>query len=315
MCVTPLQMLIAEHLIKENNKEEFQVVILSYDKNIKYDYYINKLKLICVNLIHFNVETDSKIQRLKEMLMFKNKINILKNVYFCKVFIASIENPFLLLLLSTIKFGAIYTFDDGTANINKESIYYRNLKIGFIESIIRKILGIKYQRDDIKKTSISHYTLYPSHDNIIPSTIPIQFLNTKSSELLKDSNNANQETISVFLGQPLRGINAYFDDAFIINIFEKYNINYYFPHPRERKRITELNYIDSPLIFEEYIITLIDQGYKINLFTFFSTAALNVSVLNNVKIYCLKNKFLENKYKEIYHVFRKFNNVSFKEIG
>jgi len=307
-------MLIAEHLIKENNKEEFQVVILSYDKNIKYDYYINKLKLICVNLIHFNVETDSKIQRLKEMLMFKNKINILKNVYFCKVFIASIENPFLLLLLSTIKFGAIYTFDDGTANINKESIYYRNLKIGFIESIIRKILGIKYQRDDIKKTSISHYTLYPSHDNIIPSTIPIQFLNTKSSELLKDSNNANQETISVFLGQPLDRIDSYFNDEFIKKIIKKYRINYYFPHPRERTIIEGVNYIESELIFEDYLISLITKNKKINIYTFFSTAALNVSNLENIKIFCLKNEYIFSRYKLTYDLFEGIENIEFIEI-
>src|SRR5690606_13194595 len=164
-------------------------------------------------------------------------------------------------------FGAIYTFDDGTANINKESIYYRNLKIGFIESIIRKILGIKYQRDDIKKTSISHYTLYPSHDNIIPSTIPIQFLNTKSSELLKDSNNANQETISVFLGQPLDRIDSYFNDEFIKKIIKKYRINYYFPHPRERTIIEGVNYIESELIFEDYLISLITKNKKINIYT------------------------------------------------
>ncbi|MGM7308406.1 glycosyltransferase family 52, partial [Acinetobacter baumannii] len=78
---------------------------------------------------------------------------------------------------------------------------------------------------------------------------------------------------------------------------------YYFPHPRESKRYNGIDYIDTPLIFEDYILKLLVEGYFVELYTVLSTAALNVASLKNIEIIVLHEENLGKNYAEFYQLF------------
>lgn len=317
VCVTPLQMLIAEHIIKKTeNEDRFVTIVISYDNNKKYNYYINKLSKVSESLLHYYVKTDSKINRVYELLKFRFLFKKLNISSYDKVFVSAIENPFILFILSQSKFRLLRTFDDGTANINQNSIYYRDLKIGKAEKVIRKIVGINWTRDEVKKQSELHYTLYPNYSNIVEPVEVLDFFSEKveikneiiSHEIIKEYN--------IFLGQPLFRLDSMIDDEFVNDVVKKLKIDKYFPHPRERSIVEGVEYLDSQLVFEDFLIDFINNSPNviINIYTFFSTAALNVANFKNVNIYCVYNAHLRNRYKFSYLLFDKLQGIKYVEV-
>ncbi|MCT8778716.1 glycosyltransferase family 52 protein, partial [Glaesserella parasuis] len=68
----------------------------------------------------------------------------------------------------------------------------------------------------------------------------------------------------------------------------KYDIDYYFPHPREDFVIAGINYINTEKILEDYIISGLENGYRYVVYTFFSGAVIALSNMESVEIISLK---------------------------
>lgn len=316
LCVTPLQMLIAESIVllqkeKSKVKKNYAFIIITYDDNDKYKWYSDRLRKLSSDFVYFIVKGDSKFSRFGEVVRFKKAIHFLKKSYFYVCYLASIENPFVLYALSVLKVNEIQTFDDGTANIDKSSIYYRQLHRGVFEKGLKKMLGIKYNREDIVQASTLHYTLYNGCSNIIEKTYFIDLMKAKK-ELpdLKDFDKFEviNDKITIFLGQPVIGIDPSIDVDFVNKVIKDSGATYYLPHPRERIIIDNIEYIKTSLIFEDFIL-LLKQEYptaKIVLNTFFSSAVLNVSSLTNIEINVFSNAYLDKEYANIYNLFNVF---------
>ena len=50
MCVTPLQILIAEKIIQSKPAEDFDVIIFALESNEKFSYYAEKLKNMLIHI-------------------------------------------------------------------------------------------------------------------------------------------------------------------------------------------------------------------------------------------------------------------------
>ena len=241
-----------------------------------------------------------------DLIKFKKiiKKNNILNV--SKFFVSSIENPFIQLLLSDVNFDQIYTFDDGTANISPKSIYHVKERKSILQKINAMILGIKFDQNYIKNNSVMHYTIFENFKNITDRTYFIP--------LFKDIkfNNADKY-VKIFVGQPYEEfkVNKKLD---INKILTTHSITKYFPHPRERGIISDVEYISSDLIFEDYVINLLELGYFVEVYTFFSTTALNLSSLKNVKVFSLKNGELYGSYSDLYDLFE-LNNIKVIELN
>lgn len=295
ICLTPLQMMIASKIIDEN-PAIYDILCVSYNDNEKYNYYFSKISVKCKKNYRFLIKSENKLGRLYDLICMKYfvKKNI-RNEY-NGVFVASIDNPFIHVILSFISKKELYTFDDGTANINKDSIYYNPVVKPFIQNIFIKFIGCIYSLDRIKMESQFHYTLYNGFENVIK--------NTKILNLLKINDNVvGVNKISIFLGQPLADI-KYVSTEQVISFMENYKIKKYFPHPRETEKFENLDYIDSKLIFEEYVQKLILSGYVVDVYTLLSTAVLNVEH-KNLNVYVVVFPEMENNYLEIYNLFNK----------
>ena len=64
-------------------------------------------------------------------------------------------------------------------------------------------------------------------------------------------------------------------------IFEEFNIDYYFPHPREDYKINGINYIETNLILEDYL-----TKYKgeLDLFSFYSSSLITLMNCKNISL-------------------------------
>lgn len=304
MCVTPLQMLIAEKIIHKFKGQKFDVIVIALADNEKYRYYYKKLEKISCNSFYY-VPKDG-------FLGFLEYIHILKKKGFAEkyinCFLASIDSRHFQYIISKNKNTNIYTFDDGTANIIKNSVYYTNEKIPSWKKLIWNFIGIDSYMEDIKKSSRKHYTLYENVSNIIE--------NTEYLKLFECSKSKSESTkkINIYLGQPLMEISDKFTEQYILSNLNHLNIDYYFPHPRE-KIIPKGNFeiISTPLIFEDYIVEYLAQNIqvRVNIYSYISSALLSLKNTNQVEILYIYDESIKEKYSTFYCLVAEKFNVTF----
>lgn len=297
VCISPLQMLIASKIVELYPSEDFYFLAMPPDKSTKYMYYIDILEKKCKK--SKMIITDSN--RNKYRLIINAMILKFLPHKFDKIFISNIDNYLVQLIISDNPSSSIFTFDDGTANIVKSGYFYDMVVDGPKMRLSKSLFGIKDNIETIKKKSIAHYTIYPNISNIIKNTIPINLF--KNSNQVMELKN---EHVTILLGQTI------FDDnenniLLVKKAISKFSIDFYFPHPREKLRIDNINYIDTHLIFEDYFIKNLSNK-QVTLLTFFSSAALNLIGAKNVKIIFLYDKMItEKKFVAIYNFIKSIN--------
>ncbi|WP_423853463.1 glycosyltransferase family 52 [Acinetobacter guillouiae] len=302
ICLTPLQMLIAEKII-EQQCDEFDLLVITVDDNYKYQYYYEKLKVKCNKSYYYVYQRLSVLENVKQFFEFKKNINKKLNFDdYTSIYFASIDSRHCQYVFSKLRMDVkLMTFDDGTANIVKNSIYSYD-KSNILKKIIMYLVGVKHSIGSLRKRSIRHYTIYNNIDNVFTN---LSFIELMPSTILLNDIRGKEKNI--FLGQPIKELfdgNESFDLNFML---EKYNIEDYFPHPREGEgNIRNVNIVKTNLVFEDYIFNIFDQNFsKINVYTFISSAALNIVNINGVEVNFMFNSFLMEKYSEIYNLAKK----------
>ena len=236
------------------------------------------------------------------------KLNEL-HIKYQNVYLASIDSRHIQYIVSKNSKANIYTFDDGTANIIKNSLYFLDLKPPTWKRAIWRTLGIKYYIDDIKALSSTHYTIYKGLTNIISNTKYISLYQSPET----NSNIQIKNTLRVYLGQPLNDISSIFDDYFLNDTLKNLNLDFYFPHPREKNipLADDFIVINTEHVFEDYIITLLETNPSTNIevFSFTSSALLNVAGLDRVYPKYIYNTYLYSKYESFYSLVDHFFNI------
>ncbi|MGX2975268.1 glycosyltransferase family 52 [Ursidibacter arcticus] len=276
ICHTPLQTMIARKIVELYPDTEFDFIMFSSVVNDKIIFYFEQLERKCCVSKFFHLKGGLDFF----LLLIKNRLFI--NSIYDKVFFASIDSLFIHTILSSIKFREIITFDDGTANFMKNSIFYVSHK-SIKETIVRFVLLIKYDMNCIKNISKLHYTIY-NMENIIANTYQIPLLEDKN--VLCNSKSFSNRRIKILLGQPLYE-NIEENKELFQKIMNKYDLDFYFPHPREKYFIDNVSYIYTNMIFEDYICSLFYDYSSIDVFTVCSSAALNVINIPNVNVYSI----------------------------
>lgn len=293
MCVTPLQMLIAEKIIYKFKDHKFDVLVVALADNEKYRYYYKKLEKLSCNSFYYVPRNG--------FLGFLEYINVLKKNGFLEkyknCFLASIDSRHFQYVISKNKNTNIYTFDDGTANIIKNSNYYIIKEIAFWKKIIWYFIGIKFYMDDLKKISKKHYSIYKDIPNIISNVEYLSLLNIDGYKEISG------QKIKIYLGQPLEEVSNFHTNDYINQVVAKIDVNYYFPHPREII-CNNANYtiIETHLIFEDYLIEILNnnENLQVEIYSFISTALLNVAKLPRVKAIFMKDSVLYSKFENFY---------------
>ena len=275
-------------------------IVLFYNDNPKYRFYINSLKTESYYTIEYLVKSQKKFDRLIEVFKLKLFLNQVKfssqNIY-----LASIDNSLIHTILSKINFQNLFTFDDGLANLNYQGQYYTDQESS-LQKFLKTVIHITWNIEKVKRISKCHYTIYPSRNNIISNITPISLLNSESINLVLTPPK------KIFLGQPLSEIDLRFTSKYINKILNKIAINYYYPHPRETTPciLNNISIIQSNKIIEDYLLEL-SKNSTIELYTFFSTAVINLVNVPNIKCYVLYNEQLLSKFNSLYNIFKDSN--------
>jgi len=305
MCVTPLQILIAEKIIQSKPAEDFDIIIFALENNEKFNYYAEKLKKYARVYWYSHVVYKNSIYNLINFLKFIFQFNLSGfNKKYNNYYLSSIDSRYFQYILSKkMESSCIFTFDDGTANIVKTSIYYLKNINDIKKSKIFRILGIKYFQEDIKDMSKLHYTIYPEFENIIQDTIEIKLFNGNGK------NKIRTKGLNIFLGQPYEEFDSYLSTDKIEKMMGDLNIKLYFPHPREKNTPKNVEVVHTKKIFEDYIIDFLDrnQNCYLNIYTFMSSAALNVKSLDGVNIYFIQTNALISKYPDFFNMLKNHN--------
>lgn len=292
ICNTPLQVFIAEKIIDMYPEKSFFGVMLHPVENQKFDYYKQRLKNKTAVFFSMYYHND-RINLLKDILEVKRQF---KNKRFEQVFVSSITELPIQFLLSSIKFKVLNTFDDGTINIVKNSPFLKDEPKTIIRNTINLLLQNKYNTQKLRNLSETHYTIYYGMPNIIENTINVPLVDILATE------KSTQEPINILLGQPV-----YLEKDKNIELAEKvikqFDIHYYLPHPRETYQLNEVEYIHTPLIFEDYISQqAMNNRYRI--YTYFSSAILNVMNKSpNIEVVALRIDVNNQAFLDCYTLF------------
>lgn len=292
ICYTPLQVLIAERIIDLYPNEKFYGVMLCSAKNAKFDYYGQRLAQKCDRFFKMDQHID-RFNLLKEIISLRVKFAFKK---FDKVFVASINDIQIQFILSSIRFNAFYTFDDGTANIVNNSVYYIDEPKKLIRRMINILLCNQYSVAKLKSLSKKHYTIYADFPNIISTTEYIALFPPTESEVIEG------DYINILLGQPV-----YVDNqkniALAEQVIKRFNIDYYLPHPREQYKLDKVEYIQTPLILEDYLAQEVKRK-KCRIYTYFSSAVLNIKDKSpNIDVVALRINVENPDFIQVYRLF------------
>lgn len=304
ICCSPLQVLIAERIIDLHPDEDFYGIVYCYQLPPKLAYYYERLSKKCVkSRIIYGDQGHSKLGIYREILKLIVLGATLPKIK--SVFIANIDIIDICIFLHKASRGNIYTFDDGSINLCPDAFMSMvRKKIGGFQRILNYIFKIP-TAESLFSRSRHHYTLYDL-PNVYSNTIKIELFH--KGEEAKEDDNSNvtpREERTLMLGQP---IYEYGDEGEKLNIqitesvIDDYQIEYYIPHPREKYRIRNAEYINTNLISEDFLLGDLEQnpGLHYQVYTFCSTTALNLLGHPRIKFIAIKPELIPSHLEEIY---------------
>lgn len=293
ICCTPLQVLIAEKIIEKYPEKNFFGVMLHTVENPKFIHYKLRLQQKCKGGFFSLLQHNDRWNLFKEIIYLKK---VFSHQNFERVFVANITELHIQFLLSAIKFEQLNTFDDGTVNIVKNSPFLQDDPNTFVRKAINFTLGNRFSTAKLRNLSNKHYTIYPNLPNIISQTEPVVFFEANHQQV------SAELPVNILLGQPV-----YADDSLNIalaeQVIKQFNIQAYFPHPREKYRLNNVEYIDTPLIFEDYILSEFSNK-KCRVYTYFSSVILNLMDKSpNIEMVALKIDTKDPAFNATYDLF------------
>ncbi|WP_215407938.1 glycosyltransferase family 52 [Vibrio gigantis] len=226
---------------------------------------------------------------------------------FSKVYVASVDSLPIQLLLSIITFKEIYTYDDGSANINKGSSYYVFNNEHLLLSLIRKLFRINLNKEDLIKLSSLHYSIYKG-SNIVS---PVQYI---GDDFFKIENELRRDDVSasaiIMLGTVYKDNNV--DKVLLRKFIEsRYGaIDYYLPHPRENNHLFPDKKLNDYRVAEDKLLGLLSDYSELKVITFPSSVVLNLSHIPSLHFDLLYTGKLTQSITECYD----FECVSFVKI-
>lgn len=286
ICVTPLQILICEKIIENYHNDEFEFAIIENSNDKKIKHYINHIKTKAKKTIVFKLKKNSKLASLKAL--FKVRV-FYANRYYENVFLVTPKDFIPRMILNNIKFNNLFSFDDGAANIFKDSWVYESefKNLSYLKRTIRYFLerffSLKPKNSEYYMAKIKlHFTIFKNLPNIAENT---KFLSLLDDRQLTNAKNKYKK-VSIFLGQPIYGNNVEKNQKIIEAVIKKYSIDYYLPHPRDEYKITNANYIKTDLISEDYFLKQIEKNCEIRyvFYGFFTTSFFTLVQIKDVQI-------------------------------
>ncbi|EQC1409758.1 glycosyltransferase family 52 [Providencia rettgeri] len=319
---SPLQLRIASAIKNYYRDGSYHVIYLKTNKNVM-SGVINELKN------HFNsyilVKMDYGFINLIRINNYIKKIeHDCVSIYLANA--GELPVHYIVSIIQKNK-ALIKTFDDGISNINSipniEALDNRiKEKRKLRYKVSRLFFKRNYNTQKIVNDSVLHFSILKTNKNknVNSKIISLDlFENKVNLQKLKNINQENSTLVNIFVGSRFKDILKNKTDDNLNLLMNKINCLseiypnlIYLRHPREitftPSKMKELK-LNS--ISEDYILSLINQNYEINIIGFASTCQLNVMSLKNITITLLKTNLIRDDIINSFDLFNN-NNVSIK---
>lgn len=272
ICTSPLQVLVAERIIASKPSERFYGLMYSRSVNDKTEHYYQRLRSFCHHAEHlvvpYNTPTWRKYLSTPQMAYKGKSLGGIEAVY-----IASLDINELQFILSAHPRAEVYTFDDGLINLDAPAwgAMIKNYD-GAYSRLMRRLFGAPTVEELIQRSK-RHYTIYRL-PNVMPRTEYLPLF-----QPIQEEDRPTEHTVRILLGQML-----YWDEwkernaQLAREVLRQYDIHYYMPHPKEGYRVDGVEYLHSPLVFEDFIMQALRDNptthYEVYLYC--STPSLNL---------------------------------------
>lgn len=320
ICCTPFQLWLVQHIIRQKDIQDYTVVctMRKGENHQKFKYYYDALTNKDKHSLFIKETKDfdpykklSELapvehQALHQSIRNTQKIFLpLQGQKFASVYIANYEKWIFSVMLSQIHFKTIYSFDDGSRNfLSTHDI--PPAPTSLIEKYktwkAKKSLGLKYTPSNLYAKIYQHYTINASLPNAVNKPLVQINLPVPTSTLVSSQFSPK---IRIFVGQPgeAHSISNAMYSRVEENICSSLAVDYYFPHPRNTATVNNINTINTPLIFEDWITQQVNlyPNTLFEIYTLFSSIALTVPQSKNTHITALDIGI----FPELYNVFEK----------
>ena len=303
ICATPLHIRIAERIIEKGPKEEYFILTYLNTYNSKTLYYHEQLIKRCRGGIV--VIKSDKEGTINAYLNILKLLSIGLRIPKCKtVYLTNTNVPDIHLMLIRQRKAEIITFDDGTRNIiddiPEDFFYFKLLQLYLYKYNL--IPSNQYLKNQHSK----HYSIYKYPNNMGPS----EYLPLFTTDTESEGKKFNKEEL-ILLGQPIYELEIQSkikNTTLTEQVIKDYHINKYFPHPRENYHISDVEYIDTPLIIEDYLIQELKEHpeCKYIIYSYCSTAVLNLQGFSKqIEFVLLKPQDAPELLQGVYTLFEK----------
>ena len=267
----------------------------------KYRYYSKRLVEKCGRGEYYVLDhTFSKWETYKRLIKLLLKGMMLSPIN--RLVVSSIDSEYLRILMSQMKYQELYTFDDGTLSISPKG--YKFFSVKESEGRLYRALAVPSLADLEGKVN-KHYTIYKQKNN---SKAPLEYISLIRTESLGCTTQEPQKysrVMRIMLGQP---IYEQTEEATASNqkrtqeVLMRHDITNYLPHPRESYHIEGVEYIDTPLIFEDYILEemRLNPDVRYEVYSFCSSVMLNIAQSPQLKFYAVRPDDLPERLSDIY---------------
>lgn len=316
LCSTPLQLKIALRIIESEELSHVVLIFTGIMPNKRSSYYLAQAESLVEKIYYFDKNIELKKSRsdyLNKMAQNLIKEYSLKDV--ADIYMANLNDRFYHHLLSILPYQDLYTFDDGTENVNPFSKFYRNKRYSWLRKAYQRRNGRRYWLDEVLSETKGHYTIYQHLPNVVANTRYIPLYEEIETANVK----APMKKIHILLGTVYRDVVAQRQQASMliaeINRYsEKNPFDLYLPHPREETPYFEnCKTLVPDQMSEELIINYLEQGYEIFLYGFGGSTQLNLDGVKNLTNCLFESDLLSERVRNGYTLFR--GNIQYLSLG
>ncbi len=286
-------------MLMARGEKKFNFIYYTWIDNDKHRFYYKRLADIAERSIYIHLNARGPTHFYRFFRAFK----CLQASAEATLAFSSIDSIYIQYAIKKFAPRTIITFDDGSANINKNSFYFKIKKMPILRRLACWLVRGDVDQNWIKKNSRAHYTIYSDFENIVEDNrvISVKLLASRDRSIKKHT---KQRALRVFLGEPVSELHHDHLSRDYINILKNLDIDKYLPHPREYNLHAIKNIIETNLIAEDYISQCLDEFELVHVYSLFSTALLNIDhprLIKTIVIY----RNVDDKIKSIYPLFEK----------
>lgn len=281
LCRTPLQARICLKIIEDNSGDDFDAIYFTQNNSDADLEYFSQLKAKAAHALYLHV-TQKKpdfLNHLNAIWQFRRQW---KQTGYAAIYLASIDSFVFRAVINRNSHAALYSFDDGTANITPGSLYYdlgRYKKARFYGML----LGLP-RPDEVKTRLRRHYSIYPGFENFIePEKITFLSLFDHS----RQGGHSNEDKrVSFFIGQPFHEYLTTEHMAALRTWLATQSVDFYVMHPREKSPLlANIPVLDKGGLLAEDAIFAAAGNCRPRVISAYSTVLFNISHHDADKVY------------------------------